>query len=267
MPELPEVETVRTELERHVTGKTIDEIDIRRPNIRIPIPDLSELNGKKISKVERRAKYLIIHFSKTKEALVIHLGMSGKILLGLGLERKKHDHVVFHFNDNTEMVFNDARRFGVVTLKSKAEDLFEHLGPEPFSEEFNPTYLYNKLKNRKAPIKPALMDQELVVGVGNIYAAEALFRSHINPKKPANKIPKAKLPELIKNVRQVLQDSIESGGSTLRDYVRSDGDTGYFQHHFDVYGKQGKPCPRCKTKIAQITQAGRSTFYCPKCQK
>jgi len=242
-------------------------VDVRRGNIRIPIPNLSELHNKKITKIERRAKYLIIHFGKFKDELVIHLGMSGKILLGKDLTRKKHDHVVFHFTDSSEMVFNDARRFGVVTLKSMAGDLFKHLGPEPFSAEFDIKYLYDKLKTRKAPIKPALMDQTLVVGVGNIYASEALFRTKISPKTPANKLTKPKLTALIKNIRNVLQESIESGGSTLRDYVRSDGDTGYFQHHFDVYGKKGKPCPRCDGTIAQITQAGRSTFYCPNCQK
>ena len=165
------------------------------------------------------------------------------------------------------MVFNDARRFGIITLKSQAAQFFEHLGPEPFSDEFDAKYLADKLKTRKAPIKPALMDQTLVVGVGNIYASEALFRSKISPKLAANKLSKPKLKELIKNIRAVLQDSINSGGSTLRDYVRSSGDTGYFQHHFDVYGKKGKPCPRCGSKIEQIVQAGRSTFYCQKCQK
>ena len=267
MPELPEVETVRTELERHITGKIIDEIDLRRDKIRIPIPDLSELHGKKISKVERRAKYLLIHFTKFKDTLVIHLGMSGKILLGLGLTRKKHDHAVFIFTDGSEMVFNDARRFGLITLKSLSEKLFAHLGPEPFSNKFNATYLYGKLKTRKVPIKPALMDQGLVVGVGNIYAAEALFRSKINPKTASNKINRTKIERLIKNIRAVLQDSIDYGGSTLRDYRRTQGRVGKFQHKFDVYGKAGQPCPVCKTRIKQVTQAGRSTFYCPKCQK
>jgi len=267
MPELPEVETVRTELQRHITGKTIGEIDLRRTSIRIPIPDLSGLHGKEISRIERRAKYLLIHFSKFKDSLVIHLGMSGKILLGIGMERKKHDHVVFHFTDGSEMSFNDARRFGIVTLKSQAKSLFEHLGPEPFSDEFDATYLFNKLKTRKSPIKPAIMDQTLVVGVGNIYASEALFRTKLSPKTPANKIPSAKLTELIKNIRTVLQDSITAGGSTLRDYRRANGRIGKFQHSFDVYGKVGKLCPVCKSKIQQITQAGRSTFFCPKCQK
>jgi formamidopyrimidine-DNA glycosylase len=267
MPELPEVETVRAELARHITGKTIDEIDLRRDRIRIPIPDLSGLHGKRVGRVERRAKYLLIHFAKFKDALVIHLGMSGRILLGMGLTRKKHDHVVFIFTDGSEMVFNDARRFGIVTLKSLAGKLFEHLGPEPFSDDFDAAYLYDKLKKRKAPIKPALMDQTLVVGVGNIYASEALFRSKLNPKTPANKLPKPKLAQLVKNIRAVLEDSISAGGSTLRDYRRTHGRIGKFQHKFYVYGKAGKPCPVCKTKIRQITQAGRSSFYCPKCQK
>jgi len=265
MPELPEVETVRAELELHITGKTISEIDKRRDNIRIAIPDLSVLHGKKISRIERRAKYLIIHFAKYNDALVIHLGMSGKILLGTGLARKNHDHVIFHFTDNSEMVFNDARRFGVVTLLSQSAKLFNHLGPEPFSDEFNFAYLNKSLKNRKTPIKVAILDQALVVGVGNIYASEALFRSRINPKTPANKV--RELSGLIKNIRAVLQDSIDAGGSTLRDYRQTSGRIGKFQHKFDVYGKTNKPCPRCGTLITQITQAGRSTFYCQNCQK
>lgn len=266
MPELPEVETVRTELEMNITGKVIDEIDVRRKNIRIPIPSLESLEGKKVKTIERRAKYIIVNFSNFKDALVIHLGMSGKILLG-NHPRKKHDHVVFLFTDGTEMVFNDARRFGLITLKSLAAKLFEHLGPEPFSDDFSTQYLANKLKSRKTPIKVALLDQTLVVGVGNIYASEALFRSKINPKLMANKLKKPQATKLVKDIRKVLEEAIESGGSTLRDYVRSSGDTGYFQHKFLVYGKAGKPCPVCKAPIKKITQAGRSTFYCQNCQK
>lgn len=267
MPELPEVETVVRELARSIVGKTISEIHTLRPNIRIPIPDLTELEGKKIKSVERRAKYIIINFVKFKDALVLHLGMSGKILLGTQLARKKHDHVVFIFDDESEMVFNDARRFGIVTLKSQSAKLFDHLGPEPFTDEFNADYIYEKFKTRKTPVKPVLLDQTLVVGVGNIYASEALFRTKISPLTLASNIPKPKIKQLISHVRDVLNESIASGGSTLRDYVRSSGDLGYFQHNFNVYGKANKPCPACQTPISKIVQAGRSSFYCKKCQK
>ena len=258
MPELPEVETVVRELQHSLIGKSFRHIITTRDNIREPIPDLSEFEGKKIKSVTRRAKYIVIN-----DKLVIHLGMSGKIIIDKPQTRKKHDHVIFELSSGEEMVFNDARRFGLVTLKKP--ELFNHLGPEPFDEAFNEKYLKDTLSRRKGPVKVAIMDQELVVGVGNIYAAEALFRTGINPKTPANKVKK--LPELIKNIRAVLAEAIESGGSTLRDYVRSSGDLGYFQHSHAVYDRKGKPCVKCKTNIEKITQGGRSTFYCPKCQK
>jgi formamidopyrimidine-DNA glycosylase len=258
MPELPEVETVVRELKHSLIGKSFRHIITLRDDIREPIPDLSEFEGKKIRSVTRRAKYIVIN-----DRLIIHLGMSGKIMIDKPQARKKHDHVVFELSSGEEMVFNDARRFGLVTIKN--DKIFSHLGPEPFSEEFSEKYLKDALVRRKGPIKVALMDQELVVGVGNIYAAEALFRTGIDPKTPANKVKKLKM--LIKNIRAVLAEAIESGGSTLRDYVRSSGDLGYFQHSFAVYGRDKKPCLKCRTNIEKITQGGRSTFYCPKCQK
>jgi formamidopyrimidine-DNA glycosylase len=277
MPELPEVETVVRELQASLIGKSFGQIITLRDDIREPIPDLSGLEGKRIASVSRRAKYIIIGVQglayggqrniatrHTPNAeLIIHLGMSGQITIGRPQPRKKHDHVVFELSNGDEMVFNDARRFGLVTLNNPK--LFSHLGPEPLSNEFNEEYLENALTRRKGPVKVALMDQELVVGVGNIYASEALFRSRINPKLPANKVKN--LPMLISNIRAVLLEAIESGGSTLRDYVRSSGDLGYFQHSFAVYGRDKKPCVKCKASIEKITQAGRSTFYCPKCQK
>lgn len=258
MPELPEVETVVRELKQSLIGKKFGEIITLRDNIREPIPDLSGLHGAMIKSVTRRAKYIVIN-----DALVIHLGMSGQILIDRPKERKKHDHVIFELSNGDEMVFNDARRFGLVTLYKN--ELFSHLGPEPLSDEFTTAYLKKALSTRKGPIKVAIMDQELVVGVGNIYAAESLFRSGINPKTPANKVKNH--AELVKNIRKVLEEAIESGGSTLRDYVRSSGELGYFQHSFAVYGREGKPCIKCKTPIEKITQGGRSTFFCPKCQK
>ncbi len=258
MPELPEVETVVRELQRSLIGKSFTQIITLRDKIREPIPDLSQFEGKKIDSVTRRAKYIVIN-----DKLVIHLGMSGKVIIDKPQERKKHDHVVFELSSGEEMVFNDARRFGLVALNTPK--FFSHLGPEPFAKEFNEKYLKTQLANRKIPVKVAIMDQELVVGVGNIYAAEALFRTGINPKTPASKVKN--LPLLITNIRAVLSEAIESGGSTLRDYVRSSGDLGYFQHSHAVYGRDKKPCIKCKTNIEKITQGGRSTFYCPKCQK
>ncbi len=282
MPELPEVETVCTELRGSILGRSFTNIEARRPNIRLPIPDLSGLVDLKIAKIERRAKYILINFQPTANrpkknpspaprdlspTLVIHLGMSGKILIGRGMEPKKHDHVIFQLDDGREMVFNDARRFGVVTLLDHAPKLLSVLGPEPFDDKFSPQYLYDALKTRKSPVKPILMDQALVVGVGNIYASEALHRSNISPLRAANKVSKRECEMLIGNIRNVLAEAIESGGSTLRDYVRSTGDSGYFQHNFAVYGRDKKPCNSCQKPIEKIVQAGRSSFYCKSCQK
>lgn len=258
MPELPEVETVCRELQKSLIGNKFTQIITLRDKIREVIPDLSGLEGTKITAVERRAKYIIIN-----SKLIIHLGMSGTIAIGAPKERKKHDHVVFELSNGEEMVFNDPRRFGLVTLYN--DKYFAALAPEPLTPEFNAKYLAKTLKTRKTPIKTAIMDQTLVVGVGNIYASEALFRSRINPTTPANKVQNHAL--LVNNIKQVLAEAIESGGSTLRDYVRSSGDLGYFQHHHNVYGRVGQPCVLCQTPIAKITQCGRSTFYCPKCQK
>ena len=258
MPELPEVETVVRELQKSLVGHKFTEIITTRSNIREEIPDLSVLEGKKITSVTRRAKYIIIN-----NKLVIHLGMSGTIRIRKPEAHKKHDHVIFSLSNGREMVFNDPRRFGLVTLYN--DKYFKDLGPEPLEPEFNVKYLKNTLSSRSIAIKLAIMDQKVVVGVGNIYASEALFRSHINPTCPANKIKNH--AELIKNIQNVLSEAIISGGSTLRDYVRSSGDLGYFQHHHAVYGHEGQPCQVCGSKIKKITQGGRSTFYCEKCQK
>jgi formamidopyrimidine-DNA glycosylase len=277
MPELPEVETVVRELQKSLTGHKFTEIITTRSNIREEIPDLSCLEGAEIKEVERRAKYIIIRLQATgnrqkKEQstiacqlspLIIHLGMSGTIRIGKPEAHKKHDHVIFSLSNGREMVFNDPRRFGLVTLYN--DKYFKDLGPEPLQPEFNVKYLKNALASRSCAIKLAIMDQKVVVGVGNIYASEALFRSRINPTCPANKVKNH--AELIKNIQNVLSEAIISGGSTLRDYVRSSGDLGYFQHHHAVYGHDGEPCQVCSTKIKKITQGGRSTFYCAKCQK
>jgi len=274
MPELPEVETVRRGLEPNIKGKKINDIILRRKDIRIPIPeDLSEsFSGNIIKSVGRRSKYLLLD-AGLEDYLIIHLGMSGKLLYHAeeNTDYLKHDHVIINFEDKSSIVFNDARRFGLVTTANIAElgehKLFKHLGPEPLTGDFTAEYLKNKFKKKNVAIKQAIMDSKNLVGVGNIYAAESLFRSKINPITPANKVSFPKLKLLTENIKQVLEAAIESGGSTLRDYVRSDGDVGYFQHNFNVYGKENEPCLICATNIKRIVQQGRSTFYCPKCQK
>lgn len=274
MPELPEVETVRTGLEKSLKGKVIKKTTLRRKNLRIPFPkNLSKnLEGRRIINIRRRAKYLIIELDN-ENALIMHLGMSGKILVKNSKPENlnKHDHVIIEFNGGKTLIYNDARRFGLVTLCKKTElekhKLLSALGPEPLSNEFNEVVLFNSLKKKTAPIKNVIMDSHVVVGVGNIYACESLFRSGISPIKKACDVPKKKVSELVKNIRDVLNEAIASGGSTLRDYVRSTGDSGYFQHKFQVYGREGKACFACHKPIKRIKQQGRSTFYCPNCQR
>jgi formamidopyrimidine-DNA glycosylase len=275
MPELPEVETVVRGLHKNIIGKKITDIQQSNKRLRIEYPaNLHQvLINQKISEVIRRSKYILIKFIDNPHILVIHLGMSGKILFSTleDYEAKKHDHFILYLDNNDLMIFNDARRFGLVTLveEGNIEDhkLFKSLGPEPFSDGFNEKYLSQKLEGKTISIKQAIMDANIVVGVGNIYASESLFRTGINPKKPAGKVSSKRLAELIKNIRIVLQEAINSGGSTLRDYVRSDGEIGYFQHNFKVYNKANQPCVICGSNIKKIVQQGRSTYYCGKCQK
>lgn len=274
MPELPEVETVCRGLRAAMMGRHIDEVVLRRQKIRIPIPaDLPEqVQGAKVTSVERRAKYLIIHLDNGY-GILGHLGMSGRMMVFSRLPHtpEKHDHVYFMLNDGQVVVFNDPRRFGLITGCASADmqqhPLLRALGPEPLGEEFTAEYLYSQLQRRKQAVKPVLMDQKLVVGVGNIYAAEALFATGINPERPANEISKKQCKELVRAIQVVLEAAIASGGSTLRDYVDSAGASGYFQHHFEVYDREGKLCRKCTTPVTRITQAGRSTFYCAECQK
>lgn len=272
MPELPEVETVRTGLEKQVKGLVIEAVKLHRKDIRFPFPPrfAERLTGAKIKQVKRRAKYLLLELD-TKETLIIHLGMSGRLLVRKqgAFAHQKHDHVEMKLSKGKEIVFNDARRFGLMDLAETAEikshPLFAHLGPEPLEEGFSPAYLAQQLQRRNAAIKPVLMMQEVVVGVGNIYASEALFRLGIHPETPAQ-FCAAKAGEIIAAIRVVLSAAIESGGSTLRNYARESGEMGYFQHQFQVYGRAGKPCFACNSDILQMVQAGRSTFHCPACQ-
>lgn len=273
MPELPEVETVCRGLRQHITGLHIDEALVRRPAIRIPVPqDLPRrVQGARIESVERRAKYILLHLDNGYTILA-HLGMSGRMMVhSTSMPLEKHDHIVFSLNDGKTVVFHDPRRFGLVTGEDTAamaaHPLLAGLGAEPLGAEFDGGYLHVRLQRRKQQVKTAIMDQKLVVGVGNIYASEALHRCGIHPERAANGITRKQVDALVVAIRQVLEEAIASGGSTLRDYVNSAGASGYFQHRFAVYGREGKPCRHCATPVQRLTQAGRSTFFCSSCQK
>lgn len=271
MPELPEVETVVRGLSATLVNRKIKSAVVNRAAIRTPItPGFADrVAGQKILGVRRRAKYLLIDLSHG-DTILAHLGMSGKLVITRTKpEKKKHDHAQFILSDALWLTFNDARRFGILEIYRTDEidtlPTIRALGPEPFSKGFSQAYLKAALEKRTRPVKVALMDQGLVVGVGNIYASEALFDAKLPPILPAqNAAPYAK--EIIAAIRKVLKKAIASGGSTLRDYVRSSGDAGEFQHRFQVYEREGKPCYACGSAIKKIQQAGRSTYYCPICQ-
>ena len=273
MPELPEVETTRRGLLAAVQGQKIMAVTVRRRDLRTPIPaNLAEkLVGATIVDVRRRAKYLLIDLD-SGHVLLAHLGMSGSFTMrkAKGYVPKTHDHVIIELKNKFLAVFHDPRRFGVIDLmkagEAAAHPLLRNLGPEPLEAEFSPTYLANQLARRNGPIKPVLMDQKLVVGVGNIYASEALYSCGLHPSLPARQVA-SKSAEIVKAIRETLTAAIASGGSTLRDYVGAQNEGGYFQHEFRVYGRDGHPCFRCSTMIETSTHAGRSTYWCPQCQK
>ncbi len=273
MPELPEVETVRRGLQNALSGAKIESVVLRRKDLRTAFPKgfAKSLVGRTIKNIERRAKYLLFRLD-SEAVMIAHLGMSGRFLLSLARPKhlSKHDHLVITLTDGRCLIFNDARRFGLMTLASNKEikkhPLLAHLGPEPMSGDFSTEYLKKKLASRHSPIKTTLMDQALVVGVGNIYASEALFDAGIDPRKPAAAAGN-KAAALVKSIRKTLAAAIASGGSSLRDFVQVSGEGGYFQHRFKVYGREKKPCVTCRTPIEMIRQGGRSTFFCPRCQK
>lgn len=272
MPELPEVETTRRGLLAAVRGQRIETVVVRRRDLRLPVPRnlAAMLRGGTITDVRRRAKYLLLDMNNG-HILLMHLGMSGSVVMrpAAGYAPKTHDHVLIGLADGKLMVFNDPRRFGGMALLRAGEEsthsCLKNLGLEPFSDDFSPTYLSRQLARRNGPIKPVLMDQKLVVGVGNIYASESLHLCGIHPSTPARKLT-AKASEIITAVRATLQAAINAGGSTLRDYVGAENEGGYFQHHFQVYGRDGQSCFRCGDFIETCTHAGRSTYWCPQCQ-
>ena len=274
MPELPEVETTCQGISPHLIGKKLTSIDIRNGSLRWPVSDeiyqIKNLPLASENCVSRRAKYILIALPKNQH-LIIHLGMSGSLRICSPDEPlKKHDHVIFHLSSGLQMRYHDPRRFGCVLWTDQVisqHPLFIKQGPEPLTDDFSASYLITKSKLKKKAIKQHIMDNHTVVGVGNIYACEALFMAGIHPKREAGKISKPRLTKLREVIRQVLQKSIDQGGTTLKDFIQSDGQPGYFKQQLNVYDREGEPCHTCQAKIKRIIQGQRSTFYCPKCQK
>ena len=271
MPELPEVETTARGIRPHVVGKKITAVLVRDARLRWPVPKNlpQHLVGNMIEQVERRAKYLLLRTHSG--TLLIHLGMSGNLrILPANTPAQLHDHVDVVFADHTCLRLRDPRRFGAMLWcdgDPQTHKLLRTLGPEPLGDGFDGDYLFRATRKRKVAIKQFLMNQNIVVGVGNIYASEALFLAGINPRRAAGKVTKEQSARLVAEIKNVLNYAITQGGTTLRDYVGSNGDSGYFQLKLNVYGKEGEPCPRCGSLIKQIRQGQRSTFYCGQCQK
>ena len=281
MPELPEVETVRRGLLPAMEGKRILRAEINRPDLRWPLPErmAERLTGARVERLRRRSKYILADLD-TGESLLIHLGMSGRLLVsGVMLGEfhldhpapQKHDHVVLHMEGDARVTFNDARRFGAMDLvrtdREEAHWLLSGIGPEPLGNAFDESYLTAALKKRSSPIKTALLDQHVVAGLGNIYVSEVLFRAGIDPRRAANRISATRLAQLVPLIREVLTEAIEAGGSSLRDHRQADGELGYFQHSFRVYDREDEPCPTCGASIRRIVQSSRSSYFCPKCQR
>jgi len=270
MPELPEVETIRTGLEPLLCGRRIALVICHRTTLRYPLPDLSLLAGAMINTVQRRSKYLLIGMDDGR-LLVWHLGMTGQFhVLPQCQAVGAHEHVCFQLSDGQSLRYRDARRFGYAGLMDAAQWPMHawcaRLGPEPLSDAFHGDHLASLCAGRKAPIKNVIMDASIVVGVGNIYASESLFRAGIHPARAAGRISHSRLAVLVAVIQSVLTEAIAAGGSTISDFVHADGKPGYFSHQFQVYGRQGEACLQCSKPIKKITQAGRSSFYCPCCQ-
>jgi formamidopyrimidine-DNA glycosylase len=295
MPELPEVETVRSGLVPVLTGRSFVRVEQRRPDLRFPLPErfAERLTGRRVLRLDRRAKYILVHLDR-EEVLAMHLGMTGRLIVSNGGPERdltlgqyayehgkdaRHDHLVFTMSGGAVVTYNDARRFGYMTLipeRELANDaFFAGLGVEPLSDELNGAYLAGRALGKKVDLKAFLMDQRIVAGLGNIYVCEALFRAGLSPWKPAARLAtrtgKA-MPaagRLASEIKAVLADAIRAGGSTLRDYKRADGTSGLFQNEFSVYDREEAPCtrPGCRGTVRRKTQGGRSTFYCPVCQR
>jgi formamidopyrimidine-DNA glycosylase len=292
MPELPEVETVMRGLAPVLVGRRIVQVDIRRSGLRFPFPGhfAASLQGRKIRGLARRAKYILINLDDGN-LLLVHLGMTGRFSVlndkskSLGEFYHKtevadsgvgpHDHVVISLDDGARVIYTDPRRFGIMDLLHESEltthKLLKDIGVEPLGNEFSSTYLAEKFRNKIAPLKAALLDQQIIAGLGNIYVSEALHRSGLSPRRAAKTLVRkaAQLDELVRHIRNILDEAIIAGGSTLQDFTGTDGSEGAYQQRFAVYDREGEACqkPRCGGLIRRIVQSGRSTFYCPKCQK
>lgn len=270
MPELPEVEVCRLGISPHVVNNEVKEVIVRHKQLRWPIPEeVKTLVGHKVEKVDRRAKYLLLRFDTG--TLLLHLGMSGTIrVVDKSVPVVKHDHFELVFSNGTVLRLNDPRRFGAVLWLDNHQDeqgLLNKLGPEPLSNEFCHDYLFDKAKNRKVPIKTFLMNNHIVVGVGNIYANEALFLSGILPTASVGTVSKKRFNHLTDIIKQVLKAAIEQGGTTLKDFTQADGKPGYFAQSLFVYGRAGEECTVCNEKLLEIRQSNRSSVYCPNCQQ
>jgi formamidopyrimidine-DNA glycosylase len=275
MPELPEVETVRRGLALKISGRRIVRAELRRLDLRRPFPPaLAErLHGARIGALGRRGKYILIELD-ADGVLLLHLGMSGRVTVGSpALPAAPHDHVVLTLDNGTVIRFNDPRRFGLIDYISRGEaarhPLLAGLGPEPLEPGFDGAYLTSKLAGKLTPIKAALLDQRIVAGLGNIYVCEALYRAGLSPRRLAASIGRRRADRLATAIKAVLAEAIAAGGSSVRDYVQADGELGYFQHHWAVYGREGEPCPGCNCAegVRRIVQSGRSTFYCANRQR
>ena len=282
MPELPEVETVRQGLIPAMEGRIIQNARVNRPDLRWPLPDrmAERLRGRRVLALRRRSKYILADLS-SEETLIIHLGMSGRMLVSGAMlgqfhhdhpAPQKHDHVIFDMEGGARVTFNDARRFGamdlVATAGAETHPLLSALGPEPLGNGFDEAYLAKALSGRRTPIKAALLDQQLVAGLGNIYVCEALFRAGLSPLRLAGDLTPVEVARLVPVIREVLSEAITAGGSSLRDFRQADGGLGYFQHAFRVYDREGHSCttPGCTSTVARVVQSGRSSFFCPSCQ-
>ena len=268
MPELPEVETTRRGIEPHLRAQRIERIILREKRLRWPISSqVAHLQGRRINRVTRRGKYLLMHLDRGH--LIWHLGMSGSMrILPTGSPAEAHEHVELQLGSGQALRFRDPRRFGALLYCDQdplQHRLLQNLGPEPLGEAFTGEYLYRKCRARSAAIKTVLMNSRIVVGVGNIYASEALFRAGIRPARAARRISKPRMTRLVDAIRDTLAAAIESGGSTLRDFTRADGKPGYFSHEWQVYGNTGA-CPVCGKAIKQVTVGQRASYYCPQCQ-
>jgi formamidopyrimidine-DNA glycosylase len=283
VPELPEVETVRRGLAPVMEGQVIARADVRRPDLRWPFPPrmAERLAGQRVNRLRRRSKYILADLG-SGETLILHLGMSGRILISGEMQGsfhhhhpapEKHDHVVLDMESGARITFNDARRFGAMDL-APTETVEQHpllagLGPEPLGNAFHQDYLVARLHGRNTPVKAALLDQKVVAGLGNIYVSEALYRAGISPRRKAARIAAPRVRALVPVIREVLTEAIEAGGSSLRDHRQTNGELGYFQHTFRVYDREGQSCPTpgCAGRILRVVQSGRSSFYCPHCQR